>query len=89
MTALEREVRALIIDVLSLDQAGLDGFGIEEPLFVDGLGLDSIDALEIAIAIEQRFGVRVKAGDEAKRRIFRDVRSLASYIASHRQESTK
>jgi acyl carrier protein len=51
------------------------------PLFVEGLGLDSIDALELAMAIEKRFGVKFQPDDERNRQIFSSVQSLAAYVA--------
>jgi acyl carrier protein len=51
------------------------------PLFVEGLGLDSIDALELAMAIEKRFGVKFQPDDERNRQIFASVQSLAQYVA--------
>lgn len=54
----------------------------DEPLFVEGLGLDSIDALELALALHKEFGVKTAAEDERNREIFRSVRSLADFIRS-------
>ena len=58
----------------------------EAALFGTGLGLDSIDALELSIAIGRRYGVRIKADDERNREIFSSVRSLAAFIASQRAD---
>ena len=83
---LENDVKNLIVEALMLDEvvkaADIDP---EAPLFVEGLGLDSIDALELAIAIDKTFGVKIKAEDENARQIFGSVRSLAAHIAQHRK----
>ncbi len=81
---LKREIKALLVSELNL--AGRDPAAIEDeaPLFGDGgLGLDSLDALQIAMLVEEKFGIRVPEGDEA-RPIFRCVSSLAEYIGHER-----
>ncbi len=84
MTELEREIKELIVDALMLDDVTPDEIDSTEPLFVTGLGLDSIDALELAIAIEKQYGVKIAGGDEEKRRIFSNVRELARYVSANR-----
>lgn len=59
----------------------------DAPLFGEGLGLDSIDALELALAIERRYQIRIAAEDARNRELFRSVRSLAAHIASQRAAS--
>ena len=59
--SLEKELKELIIEALMLEDMSVDDITDEEPLFVEGLGLDSIDALELAMAIDKRYGVRIKA----------------------------
>ena len=81
---LENELKELIIDALMLEDVSVDDIESEEPLFVEGLGLDSIDALELAMAIDKKYGVRIKADDEENKRIFSNVRSLAEYVGQHR-----
>jgi acyl carrier protein len=78
---LRRDIKALIVKELNLE--GRDPASIEDdaPLFGEGLGLDSLDALQLAMSIEERFGVRIPEGDEA-RPIFRSVSALATHIAS-------
>jgi acyl carrier protein len=80
---LEQEVGALIVDTLQLDMnpAEIDP---EMPLFNAGLGLDSIDALELALAISRRYGVELRADDEDNERIFGSLRALSAYIETHR-----
>lgn len=81
---LELELKELIIDALMLENVAADDIDSDEPLFVEGLGLDSIDALELAMAIDKKYGVRIKADDEQNRRIFSNVKSLAEYVGQHR-----
>lgn len=87
MEEFEKEIKQLIIDCLRLENVTVDGIDAAAPLFVDGLGLDSIDALEIGMEIRKRYGVRA-SGDEAQnRKIFFSVRSLAEFVSSNRSAS--
>jgi len=81
---LEQELKELIIEALMLEEVSIGDIGSEDPLFVEGLGLDSIDALELAMAIDKKYGVRIKADDDQNRSIFESVRSLAAYVGQHR-----
>lgn len=81
---LETEIKALIVEALMLEDVTPAEIDSEAPLFVDGLGLDSIDALELAIAIDKKYGVKIKAEDEATREVFRSVRTLAAHVAKSR-----
>ena len=81
---LEEELKELIVDALMLEDTSATEIDSEEPLFVEGLGLDSIDALELAMAIDKKYGVKIKAEDEGTRDIFRSVRSLATHIDANR-----
>lgn len=85
MPDLETEIKELIIDSLMLDDVKVADIDSSAPLFVEGLGLDSIDALELAMAIDKKFGVRVRADDDANKQIFANVKNLASYIAANRK----
>ena len=82
-TAFEAELAGLIVTSLHLE---IDAAEIEPeaPLFGEGLGLDSIDALELALAISRGYGLELKSDDERNRAIFSSLRSLAGYIAAHR-----
>lgn len=81
---LESELKELIVDALMLEDLDAAEIDSDAPLFVEGLGLDSIDALELAMAIDKKYGVRIKADDEENRQIFSNVRSLAEYVGQHR-----
>jgi len=82
--SLEAELKELIIEALMLEDLNVGDIDSDQPLFVEGLGLDSIDALELAMAIDKRYGVRIKADNEENQQIFSNVRSLATYVAQHR-----
>jgi acyl carrier protein len=86
MEEFEREIKQLIIDTLRLEQVTPDAIDATAPLFVEGLGLDSIDALELAMEIRKRYGVRTTANDQRNRVIFSSVRSLAAFISESRQQ---
>ena len=83
ITPEEARLASLIVEVLNLEDIKPEDIGPTQPLFDGGLGLDSIDALEIAVAVAQTYGVHLKAEDEATRAVFRDLRSLAGYISEH------
>ena len=83
-TNTERDLASMIVEVLNLPDVKADGILPEAPLFGDGMGLDSIDALEIAVAIAQRYGVQLRAEDEATKKVFTNLRSLARHIDTHR-----
>ncbi len=85
MEDFEREIALLIIESLNLDGVTVDTIDPVAPLFSEGLGLDSIDALEIAMEIRKRYGVRTTADDAKNREIFASVRSLARYVALQSQ----
>ena len=80
MAELEDELKHLIVEALTLEDVRASDIHPTEPLFVTGLGLDSIDALELSIAIEKRYGVRFAADDAQNVRIFQSLRSLAQHI---------
>jgi acyl carrier protein len=82
MRDLEAELKQMIVQTLVLPDVKAEDIDSEAALFNEGLGLDSIDALELAIAIGKRYGVRIKSDDERNREIFRSVRALATFIAA-------
>jgi len=85
MTPLEQEVAAMIIEAVNLEDVEVSDIVPEEPLFGEGLGLDSIDALEISLAISQRYGFQVKSDDENNQQIFSSLRALSQHIETSRQ----
>jgi len=85
MTPLEQEVAEMIIEAVNLEDVEVSDIVPEEPLFGEGLGLDSIDALEISLAISQRYGFQVKSDDENNQQIFSSLRALSQHIETSRQ----
>lgn len=77
------EVADLMVAVLNLDIASGD-IDPEAPLFGEGLGLDSIDILEVALAVSKQYGFQLRSDDEDNVRIFASLRSLADHVAKHR-----
>jgi len=82
-TDLQREVAALLVEALNLEIAP-DSIDAPAPLYADGLGLDSIDILEVALVVSQRYGFQLRSDDEDNVRIFTSLASLADHIAAHR-----
>ena len=80
----ERELAELIVTALNLEGVAPADIDPEAPLFKTGLGLDSIDALELALEISKRYGFQLRSDDENNVRIFSSLRSLAEHIAQHR-----
>lgn len=83
-TTAEAEMAELLVDVLNLEDVEANEIDPNEPLFGEGLGLDSIDALEIALAISQQHGVEMKAEDESTREAFATLKSLCEFVASNK-----
>lgn len=86
MHELELEVKALIIGALKLEDIEPADIDSEEPLFGDGLGLDSIDALELGVALRKSFGIRIEAVTADVKQHFATVRTLAQFIRSQQAE---
>ncbi len=80
----EAALAELLVEVLNLEDVEPNEIEPEEPLFGDGLGLDSIDALEIALAIAQEHGVEIKAEDEGTKEAFATLRSLNAFVESQK-----
>ena len=82
-TASQREVAALLVEALNLEIAP-ESIDPQAPLYGEGLGLDSIDILEVALVVSQRYGFQLRSDDEDNVRIFASLASLADHIAAHR-----
>jgi acyl carrier protein len=80
----EDEIKQMIIEVLQLEDITPADIDSDAPLFVEGLGLDSIDALELGVAIHKRYGITLSADSEETRRHFSSVRALSALITSAR-----
>lgn len=80
---LEKEVAQLIIDCLSLEDITAEEINPEEPLFNEGLGLDSIDALELSVTLSKTYSIELRNNDTNNKEIFSSLRSLAAYIGKN------
>jgi len=84
-TGLEGEVAQLIVEAVGLDLSAAD-IDPAQPLFGEGLGLDSIDLLEIALAISSKYGFQLRSDDPDNERIFASLRALSAHIARQRKQ---
>lgn len=80
---LQREVAELMVECLNLETTA-DKITPDAPLYGDGLGLDSIDVLEVALVVSKRYGLQLRADSSDNQHIFRSLRSLCDYIATQR-----
>ena len=80
----EFEIANLIIDALALEDIAPNDITPDAPLFNEGLGLDSIDALELAMAISQKYGFQLKSDDSDNAQIFSSLRNLTKHIETNR-----
>ena len=85
MLELEREIGSLIIETLNLEEVVAEDIDPEAPLFREGLGLDSIDALEMSLAISTSYGAQVRADDVDVSEVFSSLRSLTAFVQENRQ----
>ncbi|ELV08038.1 phosphopantetheine-binding protein [Wohlfahrtiimonas chitiniclastica] len=84
--SLHDDIKQLIIDSLNLEGMTIDDIDTDAPLFNEGLGLDSIDALELGLAIKNHFNIVLSSNTEDNKAYFASVATLADYIASHHKE---
>lgn len=84
MQALHLEIKNLIINTLNLDELSADDIDTNAPLFGEGMGLDSIDALELGLMVKNQYGVVLSAENEEMRQHFYSVATLASFIQAQR-----
>ena len=84
MSDLEAEIKRLIISALKLEDLTPDDIATDEPLFGDGLGLDSIDGLEMGIALRKAYGLKIETANEELRQHFATVGALARFVAANR-----
>lgn len=83
-TEQEVDIASLIIETLNLESMQPSEIDPEDYLFGEGLGLDSIDALEIALAIKQKYGINIKSGDKENTQIFSSLAALSTYISENK-----
>lgn len=79
------ELKEKIIDALNLEEMTPDDIDADEPLFGEGLGLDSIDALELIVLLERNYGVKLANPAEGKA-IFKNIRTIAEFVSTHRSK---
>ncbi|MBE0624102.1 MAG: acyl carrier protein [Burkholderiales bacterium] len=80
---LQREVAALMVECLNLEISA-DQIAVDAPLYGEGLGLDSIDVLEVALEVSKRYGLQLQSDSEDNKTIFGSLRSLSDHIAAQR-----
>jgi len=83
MNPLQDEIKQLIIDSLDLEDVQASEIDPDAPLFVDGLGLDSIDALELGVAIKKKYNISFSAENKDTRQYFASVATLAEYVRTN------
>ncbi|MCK9800478.1 acyl carrier protein [Pseudomonas chlororaphis] len=76
------EIKLLIIDALGLEDIGAQDIGTDQTLFGEGLGLDSVDALELGLAIQKKYGIKIDADAKDTRNHFSNVASLAAFVTA-------
>ena len=81
---IEAELKVLIVDVLGLEDVKPADIDSQAAIFGAGLGLDSIDALELALEVSKRYGVQLRSDDEDNRKIFASLRALTAHVQAHR-----
>lgn len=84
LTDFESEVAELLIECLNLEDISAEDIEPEAALFNDGLGLDSIDALELSMSLATKYGVKLKSDDPDNKKIFSSLRQLAAFIQANR-----
>lgn len=83
-STLINDIKALVISSLNLEDTTVEDIDENAPLFGEGLGLDSIDALELGLALKKTYGITLTAESAEAREVFRSVKTLADYVAAHR-----
>ncbi len=81
---IEDELRELIVDALVLEDVQPQEIEPEEPLFIEGLGLDSVDALELAMVLQKEYGIKITGPSEETKEYFESLRSLARFVRDER-----
>ncbi|MEO9275988.1 phosphopantetheine-binding protein [Marinomonas sp. 5E14-1] len=85
MTNIKLELKNMIIEALELEDITADDIIDSEPLFIDGLGLDSIDALEIGLALQKKYGIKLKADSKETHNHFASINALAELVESYKE----
>ena len=82
---MDNEIKQLIIDIMDLEDISVDDIDSNAPLFGEGLGLDSIDALELGVALQKKYGIVIKPDDSMIKRHFSSVTALSKFVKSNSQ----
>ncbi|MOA19676.1 acyl carrier protein [compost metagenome] len=85
MSTLQDEIKLLIISALELEDMTADDIDADAPLFGEGLGLDSIDALELGVALKKKYNIKLEANDPVTKAHFASVASLARFVAQQQE----
>ncbi|MEX2349725.1 MAG: phosphopantetheine-binding protein [Flavobacteriaceae bacterium] len=85
MENLKHELKTKIIEALNLEDIAIEDINDDHPLFGDGLGLDSIDALELIVLLDKDYGIKLTDPKEGKT-IFQSINTMAAYITEHRSK---
>ena len=80
----EHELAQLLVESLNLEGVDAAGIDPDAPLFGDGLGLDSIDALELALAVSKKYGFQLRSDNDQNREIFASLRALSAHVEQHK-----
>lgn len=86
MPLLETDIKQLIIDALQLEDMTVNDIDSETPLFGEGLGLDSIDALELGMALQKKYGITLSADSDETKQHFKSVQTIANLIKSQEKK---
>ena len=86
MDQLEREIAESIVDALVLPDVPIEDLSTDTPLYGEGMGLDSIDILEVALVVSKRYGFELRSDDPLNEQIFRSLGSLAEHVRRHRSK---
>jgi acyl carrier protein len=89
MSDLEKEIKELIIKSLNLEDIGIQDIVSEEPLFIAGLGLDSIDALELGIALQKKYNIKIETQNEDMKKHFYSVKTIAEFVSQRDNHDKK
>ncbi len=81
---LEKEIKELIIQSLNLEDIGIEDIDVQEPLFIEGLGLDSIDALELGMALQKKYGIKIETQNEDLKGHFYSIKTIGEFIGKKR-----
>lgn len=84
MTPEQIEIAEMIIEAVNLEDVRLDEIDPQAPIFNDGLGLDSIDALEISLELNKRYGIKIKSGDQNVGDVFASIAALSDFVQAHK-----